>query len=201
MLYALCFSVKAQNLFTVNNSQSKIELTDNNYNLDALILFNGIDGSSSVKYMGNENIEWRYTIDGSEYNSTQKEIIPEHGILYTIFVENKPKYHIYTIDYNEYKYNERREAATFSLRAFSAKMASSLQQGLLYLFLMASALTGVQQFIAQTEREYNINADVLGENYVFDTVAPEIASITHDQLIIFHVGFTLVPMVLFLISF
>ena len=102
MLCALCFSVKAQNLFTANNSQGKIELTDNEYNLDALILFNGIDGSSSIKYIGNENIEWRYTIDGSEYNSTQKEIIPEHGILYTIFVENKPKYYIYTIDYKEY---------------------------------------------------------------------------------------------------
>lgn len=108
-----------------------------------------------------------------------------------------------TIDFNEYKNKERREAATFSLRAFSAKMASSIQQGLLYLFLTISSLYVIQQQIANVEREFNVGggAEVLGESYVFDIVDPVIAGIEHSQLVIFHIGFTLVPMLMFLISF
>ena len=108
-----------------------------------------------------------------------------------------------TIDFNEYKNKERREAATFSLRAFSAKMASSIQQGLLYLFLTISSLYVIQQQIASVEREFNVGggAEVLGETFVFDTVAPAINGIEHWQLIVFHVGFTIVPMLMFLISF
>lgn len=108
-----------------------------------------------------------------------------------------------TIDFNEYKNKERREAATFSLRAFSAKMASSIQQGLLFLFLTISSLYVIQQQIANVEREFNVGggAEVLGESYVFDIVDPVIAGIDHSQLVIFHIGFTLVPMLMFLISF
>ena len=88
--------------FNVNNTQNYIKLTDKEYKLDALILFNGIDGSTSINYTNNDEIEWRYSIEGEEYSSTQKEIIPEHGVLYTVYVNNNPKYHIYTINYNEY---------------------------------------------------------------------------------------------------
>ena len=108
-----------------------------------------------------------------------------------------------TIDFNEYKNKERREAATFSLRAFSAKMASSIQQGLLYLFLTISSLYVIQQQIASVEREFNVGggAEVLGETFVFDAVAPAINGIEHWQLVVFHVGFTIVPMLMFLTSF
>lgn len=108
-----------------------------------------------------------------------------------------------TIDYSEYKYSERREAATFSLRAFSAKMASSIQQGLLYLFLTVSSLYVIQQQIADTERTFNLSggAEVLGENYVFGVVEPIIDGIGSWQLIVFHIGFTIVPMLMFLATF
>ena len=108
-----------------------------------------------------------------------------------------------TIDYNEYKHKERREAATFSLRAFSAKMASSIQQGLLYLFLTISSLYVIQQQIASVERDFNVNGGeaILGADYVFNAVEPTIAGIEHWQLIVFHIGFTIVPMLMFVISF
>jgi Na+/melibiose symporter-like transporter len=108
-----------------------------------------------------------------------------------------------TIDFNEYRNNERREAATFSLRAFSAKMASSIQQGLLYLFLTVSSLYVIQQQIADVEREFNLGggAGVLGENYVFEAVEPASNAIDSWQLIVFHIGFTIVPMLMFLAAF
>ena len=95
-----CAHICAQ--FTVTNSQGYIKLTEPEYNLDALVLLNGIDASTSIEYTGSENIEWRYMLDGSEYNSTQKDMSPEANTLYTIYVNNTAKYHIYTIDYTEF---------------------------------------------------------------------------------------------------
>ena len=99
-LCALCIQSHAQ--FSVNNPQGYVKLTDQQYNLDALILLNGIDGSTTIDYTGSESIEWRYTRGGESFNSTQNEIIPEHDMLYTIYVDGSAKYHIYTIDYTQY---------------------------------------------------------------------------------------------------
>ncbi len=93
-------SISAQ--FTITNPQGYVKLTDKQYNLDALILLNGIDGNTTIDYTGTESIEWRYTISNEEFNSTQKEIIPESDMLYTIYVDGIAKYHIYTIDYTQY---------------------------------------------------------------------------------------------------
>ena len=71
----VCTQLCAQ--FTVTNPQGYVKLTEAKYNLDALILLNGIDASTSIEYTGNEEIEWRYKLDGSDYNSTQKEISPD----------------------------------------------------------------------------------------------------------------------------
>ena len=95
-----CIGVKAQ--FTINNSQGYIKLTDSQYNLDALILLNGIDGNTTITYTGSESIEWRYTIGSESFNSTQNEIIPESDMLYTIYINGSAKYHIYTIDYTQH---------------------------------------------------------------------------------------------------
>ena len=75
--------------FTVNNTQGYVKLTDAEYNLDALILLNGIDASTYIEYTGSEEIEWRYELEGSEYNSTQKDISPETKTLYTIYIISK----------------------------------------------------------------------------------------------------------------
>ena len=98
--FCLCALTNAQ--FTVNNPQGYVKLTDQHYNLDALILLNGIDGSTTINYTGSESIEWRYTIGGESFNSTQNEIIPETDMLYTVYVNGSAKYHIYTIDYTQY---------------------------------------------------------------------------------------------------
>lgn len=103
-----------------------------------------------------------------------------------------------TIDYNEYKFNERRESATFALRAFAAKIAGSVQQGVLYLFLVASSLLVVSNQIANLEREHVGNKDFIIESASKLTGAENIEL---WQRVVFHIGFTIVPMVLFLASF
>ena len=102
LLLGVTYALSSYAQFNVNNQQGYIKLTDKQYNLDALILLNGIDNSTTIKYTGRESIEWRYTIDGSEYNSTQKEIIPESDILYSVYVNDSTQYFVYTLDYTQY---------------------------------------------------------------------------------------------------
>lgn len=102
LLLSVTCALSSYAQFNVNNQQGYIKLTDKQYNLDALILLNGIDNSTTIKYTGTESIEWRYKIDGSEYNSTQKEIIPESNILYSIYVNDSTQYFVYTLDYTKY---------------------------------------------------------------------------------------------------
>lgn len=103
-----------------------------------------------------------------------------------------------TIDYNQYKFNERRESSIFSLRAFTAKFAGSIQQGILYVFLMASSLFAVSQSIANLEREYQGNSDYIKTQADLLTGATNIGL---DQRVIFHIGFTIIPLLLFLGAF
>lgn len=103
-----------------------------------------------------------------------------------------------TIDYNEYKFNERRESATFALRAFAAKIAGSVQQGVLYIFLVASSLLVVSNQIANLERQY------VGQSQIIIEEASKITGALNIELwqrVLFHIGFTIVPMLLFLASF
>lgn len=101
-----------------------------------------------------------------------------------------------TIDYNEYRFGERRESSIFSLRAFTAKIASSVQQLILYGFLFASSLLTVSNQIANFERQFEGEKDIILEN-----VTPLIEGIEQWQRVIFHIGFTIVPLVLFVLTF
>lgn len=111
------------------------------------------------------------------------------SIILYIFIQD-------TIDYNEFKFKERREASIFSLRAFTAKLASSIQQGILYIFLLASSLFAVSNKIANAEREF-----VGDTTKILDIADGAIATIQDWQYIVFQVGFALVPLVLFIIIF
>ncbi len=89
--------------FSVNNTNGYLLLDEAQYNLDALVILNGIDANSTVKYTGNEtNIEWTYSIAGENFNSTQKEIIPENATLYHLKVNGTTQYSLYVVDYTQY---------------------------------------------------------------------------------------------------
>lgn len=98
-----------------------------------------------------------------------------------------------SIDYNEWKYNERRESSTFALRAFTAKIAGSIQQLILYIFLYGSQLILISNKIADLEKQNQGNQDLILEEAekLTDTVVLW-------QQVVFHIGFTIVPLLLFL---
>lgn len=103
-----------------------------------------------------------------------------------------------TIDYNELKFNERRESSIFSLRAFTAKIASSLQQLLLYVSLASASLLAASNKIANWEREFVGNSDYIKE--LADGVTG-INNVALWQRVVFQIGFCVVPMLLFLAAF
>lgn len=103
ILFLLSFSNLIIAQFAVNSPNSYLILTDATYNLDALILINGIDENTTVKYTGTGNAEWRYIAGGSWYNSNQNSIIPEDGVLYNVDIDGQKKYNVFVIDYSLYK--------------------------------------------------------------------------------------------------
>lgn len=58
-----------------------------------------------------------------------------------------------TVEYNEYKTNERNESVIFSLRPFMAKLASALEQGLVTLVLISSGVYVLSQNITELENQ------------------------------------------------
>jgi melibiose permease/lactose/raffinose/galactose permease len=58
-----------------------------------------------------------------------------------------------TVEYNEYRTNERNEAVIFSLRPFMAKMASALQQGIVTLVLVTSGIFTLSQNVTFLENQ------------------------------------------------
>ncbi|MDY2727874.1 MAG: MFS transporter [Candidatus Onthovivens sp.] len=103
-----------------------------------------------------------------------------------------------TIDYNEFKFGERRESSIFSLRAFTAKIASSLQQLILYVSLVSASLFEISNQIANAEREF------VGQPDVIKDVASQITGPQNIELwqrVVFQIGFCVVPLLLFLATF
>lgn len=101
LIIAISTIINAQ--FSVNNTNGYIINNDAKYNLDALIIINGIDASTTITYTStSNNIEWKYTIGGVDYHSSQKSITPEASTLYDIYIDGTKKHSIYVVDYRDY---------------------------------------------------------------------------------------------------
>lgn len=104
-----------------------------------------------------------------------------------------------TIEYNEYKFGERKEAIIFSLRPLTTKLASSLQQGVLYLFIALASLSGVITSISNYQNEQTLgNISALEMNSSCDAV---LSTLSSWQVAIFKIGVAILPMVLFVVSY
>ena len=111
-----------------------------------------------------------------------------------------------SIEYNEYHFKERRESAVFSLRAFTAKLGSSLQQVVLYVSLLAGSLYAISNQISQAEMDaiaqFGDNAVSVGK-YVGE-IANQITgfeNVDFWQRLVYQIGFTIVPGLLMLACF
>ena len=115
-------------------------------------------------------------------------IFAGQGIFYLILLimmEN-------TIEYNEWKTGERKEAVAFSLRPLTAKLASSAQQGIVYLTLLVSGALVVTEQISELEVQKGFDPEL---NIITQANAA-IANGQHDMVTLAAV-MTLVPFLLY----
>lgn len=96
-----------------------------------------------------------------------------------------------TVEYNEYKTNERNEAVIFSLRPFMAKFGSALQQGFVALVLIVSGIYTLSGNINILENQKNYFDDlslteqaqykqnIIDKVEIFDT--DEYAKLTNEE--------------------
>ena len=103
-----------------------------------------------------------------------------------------------TIEYNEYKFGERKEALVSSMRALVAKMGSAIQRLLIFLTLFGSGLYAISQVISNAEAELasgNMTSEQLTEK-----IDAARATITDGQWIGFSIGMIWVPLALLVTS-
>lgn len=104
-----------------------------------------------------------------------------------------------TIEYNEWKFGERKEAVIFSLRPLTTKFASAVQQGVLYLFLAIASLSGIIASISDLQNQNILGIqDIKDVNIQCDALVSDIAP---WQTIVFKLGVAILPLVLFIIAF
>ena len=103
---AVCFvllpaGVRAQ--FAVSGAAQYVMLTDAaTYNVDALVIINGITSGCSLEYTGGGSVRWTYTVGGETYSSTQQGVTPEDGVLYTVEAGGEV-YAVSVVDYAEHR--------------------------------------------------------------------------------------------------
>lgn len=88
--------------FTITSSSEHLLLSDPQYNIDGIAIFNTIPLGTTLNYTGGGNFTWSYTVAGETFTSTQSSITPENGVLYKILINGTPTYFVYVIDYSNY---------------------------------------------------------------------------------------------------
>jgi melibiose permease/lactose/raffinose/galactose permease len=87
------------------------------------------------------------------------------------------------IDYNEYKFGERKEAVAFAWRPLDAKLSSALKQGLYFLALVMTGTIAVYNTIDETTKSHN--AGDITSAQAESQVQGAIANLTRGQIIYF----------------
>ncbi|MFA6667377.1 MAG: MFS transporter, partial [Bacilli bacterium] len=104
-----------------------------------------------------------------------------------------------TIEYNEFKFGERREAVIFSLRPLTAKVASALMSGVTTGGLMITSLLTISSGISELEISKGLSQ--ITKEEVISGADELISGIAFNQLIWLKVFMCLIPLALFIISY
>ena len=107
-----------------------------------------------------------------------------------------------TVEYNQWKTGQRNESIIYSLRPLTAKLAASIQSGVVYLFLLVSGIFSVTSQISSLENDRNNG--LLTEVEVVDLANDIINQFQIDNtwgLTIFKSGMIVIPVILFVAAY
>ena len=91
-----------------------------------------------------------------------------------------------SIEYNEWKFGERKESVAFSWRPLTAKFSSAVQKGILYLTLVIAGVYTYTKQISQVETK--IAAGEVSKTDATATITGIIGKVENSQLIVIGVG-------------
>lgn len=104
-----------------------------------------------------------------------------------------------TIEYDEYRFNERHDSVISAVRSFSVKLAGGINQGILTLTLIISGIYSVSQGISSLENEVAVNAITSEE--ALEGANALLSGVTAGQAMALRVGMFGVPIVAMLSAF
>ncbi len=104
-----------------------------------------------------------------------------------------------TIEYDEYKFNERHDSIISTVRSFSAKLSGAINQGIVNLTLILSGIYAISQNISRLE--VDAAEGLVAKESVLAQADAFIASAGKNQLFILRLGITLFPVLALLICF
>ena len=99
-----------------------------------------------------------------------------------------------TIEYNEFKFGERKEALVSSMRALVAKFSSAIQRLLIFLTLFLSGLYAVSQVISNSEAE--LASGSMTTEQLTEQIDTARNAIDNGQWFIFSIGMLWIPLIL-----
>ena len=96
-----------------------------------------------------------------------------------------------TIEYDEYRFNERHDSIISAVRSFAVKLSSAINQGIQALILIISGIYAISQNISALEVEKG--KGLLTSEEVLVAADGFIKTATPTQLLIMRIGITLIP--------
>ena len=103
-----------------------------------------------------------------------------------------------TIEYNEYRFGERKEALVSSMRALVAKIGSAIQRLLVFLTLLISGLYAISNVISNAEASIQSGGKTAAE--ITQEIDTARAAIDQSQWLAFSVGMIWIPLALLVAS-
>lgn len=104
-----------------------------------------------------------------------------------------------TIEYDEYRYNERHESIISTVRSFGAKLGGAVNQGISALILIISGIYAISQKI--TDLEVLSGKGEIAKSEVFSRAGKYISTVEFSQTFILRIGMVLIPVITILLSY
>lgn len=104
-----------------------------------------------------------------------------------------------SIEYNEWKFGEKKEAIAFAWRPLDAKLSSAVKQGLYMLILIATGTIGVYKVIDEGTK--NINAGLIDANTANENALNAVDQLTREQIIGFDCAYIGLAVVCLTVSY
>ena len=101
-----------------------------------------------------------------------------------------------TIEYDEYKFNERHDSVISTVRSFSVKFAGAVNQGISALVLIISGIYMISQRVS--DLEIQVGRGEIASEEALSSANGFIAQVTTGQTFILRLGMVVIPMAMLL---